>query len=133
MKISGFFSRKRKFFSFEFFPPKTPGDTRQLYSAIQELIPLKPAFVSVTSSSTGVASYRTVALSGLIKHKTTLETMAHLTCISHTKNEITTIASKLAGMGVENILALRGDIPAMQSHHLRIRKEYSHASDLVSH
>ncbi|MFH1619771.1 MAG: methylenetetrahydrofolate reductase [NAD(P)H] [bacterium] len=131
MKATDSFKTGNKIFSFEFFPPKTPEDTRRLYAAVQELVPLHPAFISVTSSSTGIAAYRTVALSGLIKHRTGVETVAHLTCIAHTRREISAIAGKLHETGVENILALRGDMP--ESHGLKHRSDYIHAADLVRH
>lgn len=132
MKICDILKKGEKIFSFEFFPPKTPADTGQLYKAVRELVPLRPSFVSVTHSSTGIASYKTVALSGLIKDKTGVETMAHLTCISHSRREIRAIAGKLRQMNVENVLALRGDIPAGKGMEMLPHKnDYRYASELV--
>lgn len=134
MKICDILESSGRTFSFEFFPPKTQADTRQLYQAVKALVPLKPAFVSITHSSTGIAPYRTVALSSLIKHRIGVETMAHLTCISHSRREINVITKKLHKLNVNNILALRGDIPAIRGVELLpFKSDYTHAIELVSH
>lgn len=134
MKICDILKSSGRTFSFEFFPPKTQADTRQLYQAVKALVPLKPAFVSITHSSTGIAPYRTVALSSLIKHRIGVETMAHLTCISHSRREINVITKKLHKLNVNNILALRGDIPAIRGVELLpFKSDYTHAIELVSH
>lgn len=134
MKICDLLKDSGKTFSFEFFPPKTRADTRQLYRAVKALVPLRPAFVSITHSSTGIAPYRTVALSSLIKHRIGVETMAHLTCISHSRREIKVITKKLRRLNVNNILALRGDIPSIRGVELlSFKSDYTHAGELVSH
>ena len=121
--------QKKPVFSFEFFPPKTPSDAKALRSAISELRPLKPGFVSVTQSPDGVASLRTAALSGVIKSRFGLETMAHLTCISHSRRQIDVIAGHLKNMGIKNVLALRGDKPE----NFRSSSDFAHADELVRH
>ncbi len=134
MKICDILKGGGRTFSFEFFPPKTRADTRQLYRAVKALVPLRPAFVSITHSSTGTAPYRTVALSSLIKHRIGLETVAHLTCISHSRREIKVITKKLHRLNVNNILALRGDIPTIRGVELLpFKSDYTHAGELVSH
>ncbi len=98
-------------FSFEFFPPKDDEGERILWRSIEELEPLAPTFVSVTYGAGGVTRGRTIDITGRIARETTLLPMAHLTCVGHTTEELGTILSQLAGAGVRNVLALRGDPP----------------------
>lgn len=130
MRITERLKKPGKLFSFEFYPPKTENDVQKLYDTIKDLKALGPDFVSITNSSTGVAPYRTVALSGVIKEKLGLEVMAHLTCIGHTKAEITAIASRLKVMGIENVLALRGDMHNIEG--FAPKKDYKYASELAA-
>lgn len=130
MRIIDLLKTKKRIFSFEFFPPKNNQDADELYKTIEELLVLKPDFVSITNSSTGIAPYRTVALSGVIKKKLGIEVMAHLTCISHTKEEISQIVQKLKELEIENILALRGDVH--NTGKFKIKRDYRFAYELVS-
>lgn len=116
--------------SFEFYPPKTAEDTAKLFSSALELMKLSPDFVSVTNSSSGVAPYRTVALCGVLKAQFGLDVVAHLTCLAHTRQEISEICSGLRKMDITNILALRGD-PHNVADGAQ-RRDYSHASQLIS-
>ncbi|MDA8242680.1 MAG: methylenetetrahydrofolate reductase [NAD(P)H] [Elusimicrobia bacterium] len=109
MKVTESLKSGRKVFSFEFYPPKTEADAKRLFDAARELKTLSPDFVSVTNSSAGTLPYRTVALSGILKNEIGLEVVAHLTCLAHTRAEIIEIAYGLKKMGIENVLALRGD------------------------
>lgn len=129
MKITERLKDKRKIFSFEFYPPKTEKDTARLYSTIKDLEELNPDFVSITNSSTGTVPYRTVALSKALKEKTGFEIMVHLTCLSHTKKEIGEIVSNLKEIGIDNVLALRGDIPDKKE--FEAKSDYIHANELV--
>ncbi len=129
MKITERLKDKRKIFSFEFYPPKTENDAIRLQSTIKELKELKPDFVSITNSSTGTVPYRTVGLSKALKEKTGFEIMVHLTCVSHTKKEIKEIVSNLKEIGIDNVLALRGDIPDKET--IEIKKDYVYANELV--
>ena len=119
-----------KLFSFEFYPPKTEQDAEKLFETVKDLKALKPDFISITNSSTGVSPYRTVALSGVIKHKLGLEVMAHLTCIGHTREDIKNIAERLKLLGIENVLALRGDIHNIDG--LPPKRDYRYASELAA-
>ncbi len=96
-------------FSFEFFPPKDDDGERILWQSISELEPLRPTFVSVTYGAGGATRDRTVSITGRIAKETSMLPMAHLTCVGHTTEEIRSILDQLAGAGVRNILALRGD------------------------
>src|SRR3954471_18373523 len=98
-------------FSFEFFPPKDAEGEEVLWRSISELEPLRPTFVSVTYGAGGTTRERTVAITRRIARETSLLPMAHLTCVGHTTDELSTIVADLRRAGVHNLLALRGDPP----------------------
>ena len=115
-------------FSFEFFPPKTDGAQLSLGRAIGELEPLAPSFVSVTYGAGGSTRQRTHAVVSLMRKETTLTPMAHLTCQGHVRAEIREILNDYAADGVENILALGGDVPTDGE---PAPSDYTYASDLL--
>jgi methylenetetrahydrofolate reductase (NADPH) len=98
-------------FSFEFFPPKDADGEAVLWRSIRELEPLHPTFVSVTYGAGGSTRERTVAITRRIAQETSMVPMAHLTCVGHTRDELTAIADELRRSGISNVLALRGDPP----------------------
>lgn len=118
-----------KVYSFEFYPPKTAEDTAKLFNTALELKALSPDFVSVTNSSSGVTPYRTVALCGVLKAQFGLEVVAHLTCLAHTRTEIAEIGDGLKKLGINNVLALRGD-PQNVAAGAR-RRDYNYAVQLI--
>ena len=114
MKISEILRNIKTSISFEFFPPKTEEGEKGLFNTIRELEYINPTFVSITYGAGGSTRERTIRVVKNIHKNTKLTVMAHQTCIGHTKKEIVDILSQYKSIGVQNILALRGDIPKDQ-------------------
>ena len=98
-------------FSYEFFPPKTPEGTEQLFRTVEELRPLEPSFASVTYGAGGATRDGTVEVSHRLVDEFGLETMAHLSCVGATRDGLVALLDRVRDIGVENVLALRGDPP----------------------
>ena len=116
-------------FSFEFFPPKNDAEQATLVATLRDLEPLRPAFVSVTYRGGRSSRQRTHDLVAGMLRTTTLNPMAHLTCVVHTRLELAEILVDLRKAGVDNVLALGGDPPpdAIEAGHA----ELTHAIELV--
>ena len=130
MKIRNRLNPSDPCFSFEFFPPRTEEGHRALLRTVEELRPLDPGFVSVTYGAGGSTRDRTVELVREIR-ATGLETMAHLTCVGHSREELGGLVEHFLEMGVENLLALRGDPPAGQREFQPTPGGFRYASELV--
>jgi methylenetetrahydrofolate reductase (NADPH) len=98
-------------FSFEFFPPKTAEGERKLRETLATLRGLAPDFVSVTYGAGGSTRGLTLELTKWIKRDLGIETMAHLSCVGASRDELCVILDSLVGAGIQNVLALRGDPP----------------------
>lgn len=130
MKIPELFKDGKTVFSFEIFPPKKNGSIDTIYKTLEGLSDLHPDFISVTYGAGGSeANVITSQLAGLIKSKYHTESIAHLTCVNSTKAEIDFQIEKLKEHGIENVLALRGDI----NPDIPPKKDFAHASDLISY
>lgn len=127
MRIRDMFE-KGTVFSFEIFPPKKTAPVEIIYNTLEELKDLKPDFISVTYGAGGSGnSISTCEIAQTIKEKYGIEPAAHLPCINYTKDEITAILKDFEQHGIENILALRGDI----NPDIPPKKEFKYASELV--
>ncbi|MDX2013739.1 MAG: methylenetetrahydrofolate reductase [NAD(P)H] [Myxococcaceae bacterium] len=131
MKIRNRLNPSKPCFSFEFFPPKTPEGEKQLWETLEDLRSLEPGFVSVTYGAGGSTRDRTIELVTHIKERTGIEPMAHLTCVGHTKAEISDVLARLAKARIENVLALRGDPPKGQTTFQRTEGGFGYANELV--
>lgn len=130
MRITDLLKRGRTF-SFEFFPPKTDEAQAQLASTIAELAPLKPSFFSVTYGALGSTRTRTRDVVVQLARSGDIPPMAHLTCVGHLRSEIDELLGEYKTAGVQNILALGGDLPADGSS--VGPSDFTHAIDLVEH
>lgn len=107
-------ARDRPLFSFEFFPPKSPAGEANLQTALRELQPLAPDYVSVTYGAGGTTRETTIEIVSSLKADFGIEAMAHFTCVNATRDELRVTLNRMRDAGVENVLALRGDQPAGQ-------------------
>ena len=130
MLVKDILENNRISFSFEFFPPKTDGECEKLFDTIADLMPLKPAYVSVTYGAGGTTRDRTHNLVVRIKQETDLTVVSHLTCVGSGREELREILQKYDDNGVENILALRGDPPKGQRWE-QPPDGFAYATDLV--
>jgi len=118
----------RRTLSFEFFPPKSTNAQMNLGKAVGELQALAPDFVSITYGAGGSDRHRTGEVVGWMRAETDLEPMAHLTCVGHTRTEVASLLVDHRRNGVENILALGGDLPTGGA---RAKGDYRYALDLL--
>ncbi len=112
MKISELLKQDRVTISCEIFPPKKDDDFEKVQAAVEKIAALKPDFISVTYGASGGTSKNTAKIASLIQEEYGVTALAHLTCASSTKEEVSGVIENLKTAGIENILALRGDIPA---------------------
>ena len=133
MRIDRLFSLGLPTISFEFFPPKNEGGWAQLYQAIGELHSLKPSYVSVTYGAGGSTRGKTLDLVTRIQNELKIRSMAHLTCVGHTADEIGKILDDLWNGGIRNVLALRGDPPAGQTNFVATEGGFANADGLTKY
>lgn len=125
MKISEILNAKKPSLSFEIFPPKQTVDTENVLRAVSALEDLRPDFMSVTCGAGGSDNTSTASIAGYIQKSTTA--LAHLTCVSSSREQVKTTAEDLKSQGVKNILALRGDMPQGGV----LSEDYHYAADLA--
>lgn len=130
MKISDILKSKHTI-SFEIFPPKNKeNDISSIYFTIAELAKYKPDFISVTYGAGGSTKGKTVEIASIVK-KYGIESVAHLSCITHNKEDILRLCTELKDAGIENILALRGDQPI--GHEVDLDElDFRYASELTA-
>ena len=131
MKITDILVQAKPSFSFEFFPPKSDEGVAALMETASTLVPLQPAFVSVTYGAGGSTRTRTIEVVKALKRDLGLEAMAHLTCVAASTNELRNVLGEIRDAGIENVLALRGDPPRGSSAFIPQCDGLAHASQLV--
>ena len=131
MKLSRLLENQSLSLSFEVFPPKTDSAFDSVKHATEEIATLRPSFMSVTYGAGGGTSRYTLDIAKNIKEHYGVPTLAHLTCVSSTRETVRQKIREIREAGIENILALRGDIPADRLSDDRSGWAYHHAIDLI--
>ena len=131
MKIIDLLTEEKLTLSFEVFPPKTESAFDSVRKATEEIAKLKPAFMSVTYGAGGGTSKYTLDIAKNILKEYGVPTLAHLTCVSSTKQTVKERIIDIKNSGIENVMALRGDIPKELENADRSGWDYQHAIDLI--
>ena len=139
MRISDILNEKKLSVSFEIFPPKQQSSYESVMDAAMKLCSLHPDFMSITYGAGGSTKRNTAQIAGELQTKGNATALAHLTCVGASKEDISATAAELSKLGIENVLALRGDIPQPDANgnmpegffDAWKEKRYAHASDLV--
>ena len=131
MKLSQILNTEKLSLSFEVFPPKTDTSFESVKTATEEIAKLKPCFMSVTYGAGGGTSRYTLDIAKNIKENYDVPTLAHLTCVSSTKETVLEKISEMKQMGIENVMALRGDLPPELQNAPRDGWAYKNAVDLI--
>ena len=131
MKLIELFSQDKMHLSFEVFPPKTSTAFDSVKHAPEEIAKLSPSFVSVTYGAGGGTSRYTLEIAENIKKNYGVPTLAHLTCVSSTKETVKERIEQIHAAGIENIMALRGDLTPELEATDRSKWAYRHAVDLI--
>ncbi len=129
MKISEVLKQDKPTLSFEVFPPKKDTDFAQVEAAATQIAALNPSYMSVTYGAGGSTKGLTIRLAEEIQKKYDVATIAHLTCVCAGKDSIRQALSDMKASGIENILALRGDIP--RDYEGEVFTDFAHASELA--
>lgn len=131
MKLTDLFVNDKLSLSFEVFPPKTDTAFDSVKHATEEIAKLHPSFMSVTYGAGGGTSKYTLDIAKNIKEQYGVPTLAHLTCVSSTRETVKEKIEAIKKAGITNVMALRGDIPAGMENEDRSHWDYKHAVELV--
>ena len=131
MKLSELFSTPGLSLSFEVFPPKTDTAFQSVKTATEEIAKLRPAFMSVTYGAGGGTSRYTLEIAKNIKEHYQVPTLAHLTCVSSTKETVKTKIEEMKAAGIQNVMALRGDLTPELKNSDRSGWDFRYAIDLI--
>ncbi len=132
MKITDIFKTQARTYSFEFFPPKDEISAVDFGINVGQLLKLNPSFVSVTYGAGGSTQERTFALVDLLQNKIGLNTMAHYTCVNASRSKVEADLAYLKGLGIDNLMLLRGDPPKGEGTFTPHPEGFSYASDLIA-
>ncbi len=131
MKIRDMLGKGNTTVSFEIFPPKTTYPMETIFETLEKLRGLSPDFISVTYGAGGSSQGHTVEIASRVKKDFGIESIAHLTCVTSTKDTIREMLQNIKDSGIENILALRGDIPDSFMQDKNWKPEYKYAYELI--
>lgn len=131
MKLSELFKQNKLSLSFEVFPPKTDMAFDSVKTATEEIAKLQPSFMSVTYGAGGGTSQYTLEIAKNIKEQYGVPTLAHLTCVSSTRETVLKRIEDMKAAGIENVMALRGDLTPELEASDRSGWPYKHAVDLI--
>ena len=131
MKITEILNTEKLLLSFEVFPPKTETAFESVKEATEEIAKLQPSFMSVTYGAGGGTSKYTLDIAKNIKDMYGVPTLAHLTCVSSTRETVRQKINEIEKSGIKNIMALRGDIPEDLKNADRSEWDYKYAVDLI--
>lgn len=132
MLVKEILNSNRPSLSLEFFPPKTKAGFDKLFQVILDLMQLKPSYASVTYGAGGSTRDDTANLVVQIQKDMGLTVISHLTCVGSTRDELMSILEKAAENYIENILALRGDLPKDETVWKHLENGFDYAADFVS-
>ena len=131
MKLSELLKSEKPSLSFEVFPPKTDTAFESVREAVEQIAELHPAFMSVTYGAGGGTSQYTLDIAKRIGERHGVPTLAHLTCVSSTRQTVREKIEAMRAAGIENVMALRGDIPQELQGADRSEWDFHHAVDLI--
>ena len=130
MRLAQLFGQGRTVFSCEVFPPKRDMPVDSIYTTLDGLKDIRPDFISVTFGAGGSQVNQTThEIASIIQNRYHIPAMAHLTCVAAGRAEVDHLLAQLKGDGVENVLALRGDV----NPDIPPKTDFAHASDLVAY
>lgn len=131
MRIIEMYHNRPFVFSIEVFPPKTEEGMVNLQEKLRTFSLFKPDYISVTYGAGGGTRQNTQQLAGFIGNELGIEVLAHLTCVSHTRKDVSLLKEQFLSEGVENIMALRGDPPTTEKTFEPMPGGYRYASELI--
>ena len=117
--------------SFEVFPPKKDDEFENCYKVLDSLAEINPDFISVTYGAGGSRSKKTVDIASYIQNQLKIDAMAHMTCVGSSEEDILAVTKDLEAVGVNHVLALRGDKPRDMSDEQFEQRIFPHATDLI--
>ncbi|WP_159722028.1 methylenetetrahydrofolate reductase [Enterococcus sp. CSURQ0835] len=130
MKLSSIYQKKDCVISFEVFPPKKTDSIEKIYATLEQTTDYQPDFISVTYGAGGsIADQQTLAIAATLKEKYQIESLHHLTCVKKSQAEIDQIVAAIKAHNIENILALRGDLPLTDAD----LPDFHYAKDLIGY
>lgn len=129
MKITEVLNNEKATISFEVFPPKKADGYEAVKTAVEKIAALHPAFMSITYGAGGTTAGYTMEIAEQLKHDDNVTVLPHFTCVSSTKEYVEAMLERFRLAGVENIMALRGDLPQDGV----ICEDFPHAADLIAY